>query len=71
MRVLSMTMVAGAVLLASVAATPPPEEKTGLKVGAKAPAFALKDQAGREWTLDELRKGDEFVAVVFHRSAAW
>jgi cytochrome oxidase Cu insertion factor (SCO1/SenC/PrrC family) len=46
------------------------EEKTGLKVGVKAPAFTLKDQNGQERTLDEfLQKGK--VALVFHRSAGW
>jgi cytochrome oxidase Cu insertion factor (SCO1/SenC/PrrC family) len=46
------------------------EEKTGLKVGAKAPAFTLKDQNGNDRTLDEfLKKGK--VALVFYRSASW
>jgi hypothetical protein len=30
-----------------------PDEKTGLKVGAKASAFELKDQNGKERTLEE------------------
>jgi cytochrome oxidase Cu insertion factor (SCO1/SenC/PrrC family) len=48
----------------------PPEEKTGLQVGAKAPAFTLKDQNGKERTLKEfLNKGK--VALVFYRSAGW
>jgi cytochrome oxidase Cu insertion factor (SCO1/SenC/PrrC family) len=52
------------------AADKAPEEKTGVKVGAKAPAFTLKDQAGKERTLDEfLKKGK--VALVFYRSAGW
>jgi cytochrome oxidase Cu insertion factor (SCO1/SenC/PrrC family) len=47
-----------------------PEEKTGLKVGTKAPAFTLKDQNGKERSLDEfLKKGT--VALVFYRSASW
>jgi hypothetical protein len=47
-----------------------PDEKTGLKVGSKAPAFTLKDQAGKERSLDELlKKGN--VALVFYRSAGW
>jgi cytochrome oxidase Cu insertion factor (SCO1/SenC/PrrC family) len=49
---------------------PAPEELTGLKVGAKAPSFSLKDQQGKERSLDEfLRKGK--VALVFYRSADW
>ena len=48
----------------------PPKEKTGLQVGAKAPAFTLKDQNGKERTLKEfLKKGK--VALVFYRSAGW
>ena len=47
-----------------------PNEKTGLKVGAKAPAFALKDQNGKERSLEQfLKKGK--VALVFYRSAGW
>ncbi len=47
-----------------------PDEKTGLKLGAKAPAFALKDQTGKERSLaDFLNKGK--VALVFYRSASW
>ena len=47
-----------------------PEELTGLKVGAKAPNFTLKDQEGKERSLDEfLKKGK--VALVFYRSASW
>lgn len=51
-------------------AADPPADKTGLKVGEKAPAFALKDQAGKERTLDEFVKKGK-VALVFYRSAAW
>ena len=48
----------------------PPPEKTGVKVGEKAPEFALKDQNGKERALDEfLKKGK--VALVFYRSASW
>ncbi len=57
---------AGAVL----AADPAPEEKTGLKVGEKAPEFTLKDQAGEEHTLSTMLK-DGPVALVFYRSASW
>ncbi len=52
------------------AADPAPEEKTGLKIGEKAPEFALKDQASKERTLKELTK-DGSVALVFFRSASW
>jgi hypothetical protein len=49
---------------------PAPGERTGLKVGAKAPRFTLKDPEGRDRSLDEfLRKGK--VALVFYRSADW
>ncbi len=47
-----------------------PEEQTGLKVGSPAPKFTLKDQTGKDRTLDELlAKGK--VALVFYRSAVW
>ncbi len=49
---------------------PAPEEKTGVKVGEKAPDFRLKDGEGKERSLDEfLGKGK--VALVFTRSADW
>jgi len=48
----------------------PPEQKASVEVGAKAPTFTLKDQEGKERSLDEfLKKGT--VAVVFYRSAKW
>jgi cytochrome oxidase Cu insertion factor (SCO1/SenC/PrrC family) len=51
-------------------ARPAAEEATGLKVGAPAPKFTLKDQSGAERRLDEfLGKGK--VALVFYRSADW
>jgi cytochrome oxidase Cu insertion factor (SCO1/SenC/PrrC family) len=52
------------------ASDPAPQEKTGLKVGEKAPAFTLKDQNGKERTLDEFVKQGK-VALVFYRSASW
>jgi hypothetical protein len=68
---LAVSLKAAGVMLSSLpAADPPPEEKTGLKVGTKAPAFTLKDQNGKERALDEFRK-DGTVAIVFHRSASW
>ena len=52
------------------AADPAPDEKTGLKVGEKAPEFTLKDQAGKECALKDMLK-DGPVALVFYRSASW
>jgi cytochrome oxidase Cu insertion factor (SCO1/SenC/PrrC family) len=60
----------GAALVAAANAAPAPEEKTGLKVGEKAPEFTLKDQAGTERSLRDLLKGGP-VALVFYRSASW
>jgi cytochrome oxidase Cu insertion factor (SCO1/SenC/PrrC family) len=72
----SMALAAAVVLLAAPTAfsqgngKPAPEEQTGLEVGAKAPKFTLKDQEGKERSLDEfLAKGK--VALVFYRSADW
>ena len=56
--------------LGAALAAPAPEEKTGPKVGEKAPEFTLKDQAGAERALKDLRK-DGPVALVFYRSASW
>ena len=74
MRSMSRLIVGGALLLASLApgraADQAPEAKAGLKVGTKAPAFTLKDQAGKERTLDEFRQKGK-VALVFYRSAGW
>jgi cytochrome oxidase Cu insertion factor (SCO1/SenC/PrrC family) len=65
-----------AVLIASLVAAqqekgkPAPEAMSGPKVGEKAPSFTLKDQDGKERSLDEfLKKGK--VALVFYRSADW
>jgi cytochrome oxidase Cu insertion factor (SCO1/SenC/PrrC family) len=51
-------------------AKPAPEERTGLRVGEKAPRFTLRDQEGKERSLDELLKKGK-VALVFYRSADW
>jgi cytochrome oxidase Cu insertion factor (SCO1/SenC/PrrC family) len=68
--VLILSLSSGADLRAQGKGRPAPEEQTGLKVGAKAPKFTLKDQEGREHSLDEfLGKGK--VALVFYRSADW
>jgi hypothetical protein len=49
---------------------PAPEGNTGPKIGSRAPAFVLKDQSGKERSLDEfLQRGK--VALVFYRSAGW
>lgn len=65
MRTLSV-----AVLLAAVAAAGAQDKKPGLAVGAKAPAFKLKDQDGKERSLGDLLKKGK-VALVFYRSAEW
>jgi cytochrome oxidase Cu insertion factor (SCO1/SenC/PrrC family) len=57
-------------LTGAAGADPPPDEKTGLKVGEKAPEFTLKDQAGKDRALKEMLK-DGPVALVFFRSAGW
>jgi cytochrome oxidase Cu insertion factor (SCO1/SenC/PrrC family) len=72
MRMRTLLLVASAaVCLTPAFAADPPDEKTGLKVGEKAPEFTLKDQAGKERKLDEFLKDGTTVAVVFHRSAGW
>lgn len=71
MRSWYLVAAVGCGLLATAGrAADPPAEKTGLKVGEKAPAFTLKDQAGKERTLAEFTKAGK-VAIVFHRSAGW
>jgi cytochrome oxidase Cu insertion factor (SCO1/SenC/PrrC family) len=68
MLVLSLSSAAD--LRAQGKGRPAPEGQTGLKVGDKAPKFTLKDQEGKERSLDEfLGKGK--VALVFYRSADW
>jgi cytochrome oxidase Cu insertion factor (SCO1/SenC/PrrC family) len=46
------------------------QEKTGPAIGTKAPAFTLKDQTGKERSLEEFLKKRK-VAIVFYRSANW
>ena len=65
-----IAMLATPAVLAQGKGKPAPEEQTGLKVGEKAPGFTLKDQAGRERSLDDLLKKGK-VALVFYRSASW
>ena len=67
---LALALLAALNVQAKAQGKPAPEELTGLKVGAKAPGFRLKDQQGQERSLDEfLKKGK--VALVFYRSADW
>ena len=72
----STALTAAVLLLTAPAAWPQgkarsaPEEQTGLKVGEKAPKFALKDQEGKERSLEEF-VGKRKVALVFYRSADW
>ncbi len=66
-----LSVVAVGVLMVPALAADPPDEKTGLKVGEKAPKFTLKDQAGKERKLEEFLKDGTTVAVVFYRSASW
>jgi len=69
-RVLAVSVGLCVALGAVRAADPAPEEKTGPKVGEKAPEFTLKDQAGKERKLSEMVK-DGPIALVFFRSAGW
>jgi hypothetical protein len=69
-RVLALAIGLCAAIGMTRAADSAPGEKTGLKVGEKAPAFALKDQGGKERALKELLE-DGPVALVFYRSASW
>ena len=68
--VLTLSLLSAPNLRAQGKGKPAPEEQTGLKVGAKAPRFTLRDQEGKERSLAEfLGKGK--VALVFYRSAEW
>jgi peroxiredoxin len=46
-------------------------DEVGLKVGAKAPAFHLINQDGKEISLSELTTKHDKVALAFYRSADW
>jgi cytochrome oxidase Cu insertion factor (SCO1/SenC/PrrC family) len=65
-----LTLCAAPTVWAQTKGEPAPEGQTGLKVGAEAPKFTLKDQEGKERSLDELLKKGK-VALVFYRSADW
>jgi cytochrome oxidase Cu insertion factor (SCO1/SenC/PrrC family) len=68
--VLAFSVLSAPDLRAQAKGKPALEEQTGLKVGERAPKFTLKDQEGKERSLDEfLGKGK--VALVFYRSADW
>ena len=67
----SLWFLAAAFLAAGLsrAAEAPPEE-IGLAIGQPAPSFTLKDQNGKEVSLESLVKQGP-VALVFYRSADW
>ena len=65
-----ITLLATPYALAQGNAKPALDAQTGVKVGEKAPRFTLKDQEGKERSLDELLKKGK-VALVFYRSADW
>ena len=67
---MSLTFAVAADGRAQGQAKPAPEAQTGLKVGEKAPKFALEDQEGKQRSLDEFLKNGK-VALVFYRSADW
>jgi hypothetical protein len=69
-RVITCALGLAVALSASAPAADPPPEKTGIKVGEKAPEFKLKDQTGEERALSTMLK-DGPVALVFYRSASW
>jgi hypothetical protein len=50
---------------------PAPKEKTGLEIGKKAPPFEFKDQSGIAQSFDDLIGEDDYLALVFFRSAQW
>jgi len=67
---LAFTLLSAPILRAQIKGKPAPEGQSGLKVGARAPMFSLRDQDGKYRSLDELiTKGK--VALVFYRSADW
>lgn len=73
MRRIVIVAVAGLLCLAPFVSAQDvaPPEKSGLKIGEKAPAFKLKDQAGKERNLGDLSNDADYVALVFYRSASW
>ena len=66
-----LCLLAAALLSTSLgAAEQSSAEEVGLRIGQRAPAFTLKDQTGKEVSLDALLKKGP-VALVFFRSADW
>lgn len=74
MNKLFLSIFAGALAFATTAhldaQDASPVAGIGLPAGQKAPDFNLKDQNGREHSLQELTKKGS-VALVFYRSADW
>jgi cytochrome oxidase Cu insertion factor (SCO1/SenC/PrrC family) len=70
MRIGLTIILAGVLCLGVAPGSASAGEDDALSIGAKAPSFTLKDQDGKERSLDELlKKGN--VALVFYRSAGW
>jgi cytochrome oxidase Cu insertion factor (SCO1/SenC/PrrC family) len=46
-------------------------EPPGIQIGQQAPSFELKDQQGRDVSLNSLLENKKLTAVVFYRSASW
>lgn len=60
----------GALSPAVATASADDDKVPGLAIGKRAPSFQLKDQNGRNRSLDDLLKQGN-VALVFYRSADW
>ncbi len=45
-------------------------QKLGPQVGERVPGFSLKDQTGKDWTLESIM-GPNGAMIVFIRSADW
>jgi cytochrome oxidase Cu insertion factor (SCO1/SenC/PrrC family) len=75
MRFRSALIAAAALLTSSIVqaqGAEAPEEMQGtVNVGDKALGFTLKDQNGREHSLESLLDADGYLALVFYRSADW
>ena len=70
MRIGLMIAFASVLCLGLATGSAGPGEDNAPSIGAKAPSFTLKDQNGKERSLDDwLKKGN--VALVFYRSASW
>ena len=60
----------GVILSAGLSGQAAEEFEKGLAIGTAAPEFTLKDQNGKDRSLEDLRKEGR-IALVFHRSAKW